>query len=374
MQRILYALSFVVALNAFAHESEAQLSGRRLIEIRPGVQKWSTAAERSALSLAAHQNGKCGGFMDITKYADSSPADFRSFTIDYATLEPKEFATVQPMLQRVDAADLIARITKLSAYQNRYYESTYGVDAANYIVQEFRAIAASRPDITVATEKHDFAQPSVIVTIPGTGPQQNEIVVIGGHIDSINQGAIFSKKKARAPGADDNASGTATVMQTLKILVDSGFRPNRTIQLMGYAGEEIGLLGSQDIAQRYKKEAKTVAGALQFDMTMYPGDRPHINLISDYTDASLTTFIEKLAKAYVPAVAVSRSPCGYACSDHASWNKAGYPSAFPFEADMGQENPDIHTTADTVDKLDSTHGTHFAKLAVAFAVEMAQAN
>lgn len=65
--------------------------------------------------------------------------------------------------------------------------------------------------------------------------------------------------------------------------------------------------------------------------------------------------------------------CGYACSDHASWTRAGYPSAFPFETAFSEYNPDIHTPKDTMEKLDAGHGLNYLKLSLAFAVEMAEA-
>jgi len=65
--------------------------------------------------------------------------------------------------------------------------------------------------------------------------------------------------------------------------------------------------------------------------------------------------------------------CGYACSDHASWYAAGYPDVCTAEAGpSGQVNPYMHSSQDTVDKLDMTYSLEFAKLALSFAVELAQ--
>jgi leucyl aminopeptidase len=58
------------------------------------------------------------------------------------------------------------------------------------------------------------------------------------------------------------------------------------------------------------------------------------------------------------------------CSDHASWTKAGYPSTFPFETAFNQDNPSIHSPADTLDKISPEHAREFAKVALAFAVEL----
>jgi len=302
--------------------------------------------------------------MDITDYPidPNAPA---TKNLNVAGLEPKQQTRVVPLLKEVDGGNLIAIVTKLSAFGNRNYNTNEGVNASNYIKAEYEKIAGNRSGIRVELFPHKrFKQPSVIATIQGGGPNQDEIVVIGGHLDSISNGKL-------APGADDNASGTATVLEAFRILANSGYQPNRTIQFMGYAGEEEGLLGSQDIATRYKRDGKHVVAVLQFDMTMYPGSTPRITFIKDHVNPDLTKFVERLSDEYVKANWVE-DKCGYACSDHASWTRAGYASAFPFETKFGEYNPDIHTPRDTLGKLDSSHGENYLKLAIAFGVELAE--
>lgn len=65
---------------------------------------------------------------------------------------------------------------------------------------------------------------------------------------------------------------------------------------------------------------------------------------------------------------------GYACSDHASANKAGYPSAFVIESEFKDSNKRIHTTLDTIDKLDFDHMLQHARMTLAFAYELALAD
>ena len=62
---------------------------------------------------------------------------------------------------------------------------------------------------------------------------------------------------------------------------------------------------------------------------------------------------------------------GYACSDHASASKAGYPSAFVIESDFTSSNKRIHTTQDTIDKLDFNHMLQHAKLTLGTVYELA---
>lgn len=116
-------------------------------------------------------------------------------------------------------------------------------------------------------------------------------------------------------------------------------------------------------------------------------------LQADYISTDLNTFLKALITQYskIPwamDIAVSTAhlalrndyipnpdilQCGYACSDHASWNKAGFASSFPYEAITGNDNPNIHSSSDTtsVSGFSWSHSLEFAKIAVAFAYELA---
>lgn len=354
--RLVPLILLPLALSAFAGDA------LRLIETAPGVRFWANTAQRRALKAKSHHEGKCGGFMDITdvmiRRSSLPPTRLRLVGV-----EPKEQTRVNATIAHADEGELFALVTKLSAFHDRKYDTDEGVKAAEWIKSRYAEIAHGRSDIKVDFFAHKFKQPSVIAEISGNGPQKDEVVVIGGHLDSIAQD--------RSPGADDNASGTATVMETFRLLVESDFRPNRTILFMGYAGEEEGLLGSGEIAAWFRNKGRKVVGVLQFDMTMYPGSSPRITFIADHTNPDLTKFTERLSDEYVKTKWIE-DRCGYACSDHASWTRAGFASAFPFETTFEEYNPDIHTAADTTKKLVPTHGLRYLKLAIAFGIELAQ--
>ncbi|MCM3672277.1 M28 family peptidase, partial [Mesobacillus maritimus] len=137
------------------------------------------------------------------------------------------------------------------------------------------------------------------------------------------------------------------------------------------AAEEAGLLGSKAIAKQFRTQNANVVGVLQLDMTNYKGDPKDIYLITDYTNAAQNTYVKNLAATYLPELAVGTSQCGYACSDHASWNAQGYPASFPFEADQN-DSPYIHTVNDTLENSDrqANHALKFGKLALAYAVDL----
>src|SRR3546814_3809552 len=105
------------------------------------------------------------------------------------------------------------------------------------------------------------------LNIEGTTLRE-EVVVLGAHLDSINADGGGSPGQA-APGADDDASGIAVLTETLRIALASGWRPQRTVKFMGYAAEEVGLRGSNAIAQSHRQAGVDVVAVLQVDMTNY---------------------------------------------------------------------------------------------------------
>lgn len=115
-----------------------------------------------------------------------------------------------------------------------------------------------------------------------------------------------------------------------------------------------------------------------------PGSTEVIALEADYIDSGLNTFVKSLVSSYSRLPVTMDTPvrldavfnsgarltyaffhlqCGYACSDHASWYKYGYPSTMPFEAVTGNDNPVIHSSSDTVSYsgFSWSHSLEFAK-------------
>lgn len=285
-----------------------------------------------------------------------------SYTIDNS-------ATVTPMLAELQEPRIRAFITSLSSFQNRYYTSTYGTQSSDYIFNQWSSIAAGRSDITVQRFTHTWAQSSVILTITGTS-LPNEVVIVGGHQDSISSGGATSI----APGADDDASGIATITEVLRAMIAKNYRPARTIKLMAYAAEEVGLRGSAAIAADYVSRGVNVVGVIQFDMTGFKGATRDIYLMQDYTNAAQNTFVGNLIDTYGGGATRGTDSCGYGCSDHASWHNRGFPTSMPFESTLAGDNKNIHTPNDTLANMggNANQSLKFARLGVAYVGELAK--
>ena len=275
--------------------------------------------------------------------------------------------------------DLVRKnLEKFSSFYTRYYKSDSGVESANWLHETLSNItAAVKDDVTITKIHHDgWKQYSIIVSIPG---KVTDMVVVGAHQDSIN---LLLPNLMRAPGADDDGSGTVTTLEAFRLIIDAykkgTFKPYNTLEFHWYSAEEGGLLGSVDVFLRYSARNEVVLAMLQQDMTGYTqgsidqGIEPHFGLITDYTSVHLNNFLKLIINTY-NSIPYHESICSYACLDHASALENGYPSAFIIESEMKYTNKYIHSVLDTVDRLDFDHINEHIKLTIAYAYELSLA-
>lgn len=262
-------------------------------------------------------------------------------------------------------------LTQFSAYETRYYKSQTGSESQKWLLDQVNKISEgvphNRKEVSVRSVSHPWGQDSIIATLPGN--KNKPRVILGAHLDSVAGRDPYS----RSPGADDDGSGTTTLLEAFRVLVESGIKFKNQVEFHWYAGEEAGLLGSQVVAEEYKRQGVDVKAYLNCDMTGYfpPGDE-HVGIVRDNVNKNLADFVAASVTTYL-GIPARDTNCGYACSDHASWNTSGYPAAFSFETEFGKHSPAIHTSADTIDQpgFSFTHLLNFSKLAIAFALELA---
>ncbi len=110
------------------------------------------------------------------------------------------------------------------------------------------------------------ATANVVARLPGRGRLATEAVLIGGHYDHLGVRAPVDGDSIYN-GAEDNASGTATMLAAAEAFVRSGVQPARSILFMAFGAEESGLLGSQAYAERPTLPLKDLAAVLNVDVT-----------------------------------------------------------------------------------------------------------
>jgi leucyl aminopeptidase len=284
--------------------------------------------------------------------------------------------TIAPMLKKLEKDNMRKHLETFTSFHTRYYKSQYGAQSSAWLLGQVDKTLSDAGAVKASVKAfpHPWGQSSIIATIPG---KSNKTVVIGAHQDSIN---LFLPSILAAPGADDDGSGTVTILEALRVLLMSkdvlDGKADNTVEFHWYSAEEGGLLGSQAIFQSYEKEGKEVKAMLQQDMTGYvqktidAGEPESVGVITDFVDPGLTEFIKEIITVYcdIPYILTK---CGYACSDHASASKAGYPSAFVIESDFKYSDNKIHTTEDKIEYLSFDHMLQHAKLTLALAYELA---
>jgi len=338
--------------------------GMRLIQFNETFTQWMTVADVEKLAQECGSEGHHGGFFDITDHQSLSPKGLKVKIPHEFPTELKFENFVRPLFPRISIQNLIDLNNAMTSYHTRYYTTQTGLQSAEWIASKFQEYAGGRSDVTVELFQHTWLQPSVIASIRGS-LVPDIIIVLGAHEDSINVGAT-----GRAPGADDDASGVCTLLEAFKQLMDAGYVPEATVQFMTYSAEEVGLRGSQDIADAYQAEGKQVFAAMQLDMTFFRPTSGRGGIITDYVDPELTAFLRMLVTGY-STIPFINTACGYACSDHASWNRAGYAACHPSESPFNEINRALHTTRDTIDILDIPRGSEYVKISIGFAVELA---
>ncbi|KAJ3012847.1 UNVERIFIED_CONTAM: hypothetical protein HDU68_000989 [Siphonaria sp. JEL0065] len=287
---------------------------------------------------------------------------------------PRHMKIVNRLLSHISTTKMEAWLTKFSSFHTRYYLSPSGKDSAEWLHDQVATLLhkADKSNVRVSISKfeHDWSQFSVIARIeslknaPGT-----PVVIVSAHQDSVNKADPLN---GRSPGADDNGSGSTTIFESLSLLIEQGFIPSRPVEFHWYSAEEAGLLGSQKVAAHYKASQIAVSGVYHVDMTGYtnPAKEEVIAFVTDGTDDELSAFVRQVVQVYNNGTKIIDMTCGYACSDYASWTKAGYRSAFTMESFTLDTDPFVHTADDTVDHLTFSHMAKFVRSVVGFAVEM----
>lgn len=296
----------------------------------------------------------------------------RPFTeLEYTITEDE---LVNHCLDLVDVSKIEETILTLEGYGTRYHTKPQAEQAVLDLQAKWDAMIAlsGRTDISTRIYNHvNTPMPSLILTITGADNPE-EFVIVGGHIDST------SWDRDDAPGADDNASGIASLDEMFRVLLEGEFVPNRTVEIMAFAAEEIGLVGSAEIASNYANNGVDVLAYVQFDMTGYKGSSKDIYISEDwYVNQDVNTYLIQLLDHYNASgphsLTYGFTECGYGCSDHASWAAEGYKVAFPFEAAFHQSNPNIHTPYDLFSFLETgDHAAKFTKLGLEFIIEGAK--
>ncbi len=250
---------------------------------------------------------------------------------------------------------------------------------ATYIHDEFEALGLSVQEQPVTYQGETF--PNVVGSLAGTVCPETSFIV-GAHYDTVGG----------SPGADDDASGVAGMLEAARVLSSESFPA--TIEFVGFSFEEEGLIGSELMAMKSSAAGKDIAGVLVLDMIGYYSEEPGSQTYPDgfppgYPDTGdfigvigdtashplLKTFVAAAASA-VPDLATESlglprdggSPSDNWRSDHVSFWDAGY-QALLITDTAWFRNPHSHQPTDTLGTLDLDFAADVANAVVAAVIE-----
>lgn len=252
----------------------------------------------------------------------------------------QEDPNIRRLMDFISDDSLMATIRHLQNYGTRQWDSDSVYAAQNWLVSQYQ-------DKGLSVNLHDIdsfwniSTSDNIIAIQRGVVYPDEYVFCGAHYDSFTRDSL-------APGADDNASGTAGILEMARIL--SQYRFERSIVYCGWAAEECGLLGSEAYASEAQAADKDIWAYFNLDMTGYleeglPFSIPIVYI--SFSD-SLAAYYKRVCRTYYPDMVVHLSwlPEG-GDSDHSSFHRHGYQAIMPFEK-SGHISPYIHSAADTI--------------------------
>ena len=198
-----------------------------------------------------------------------------------------------------------------------------------------------------------------------TDPER--IYLLIAHLDSTSPVPFSS-----APGADDNASGSGTLIHAAEIL--SQYEFGCTLRYILFTGEEQGYLGSQDYAAEVRRDGENIEAVLNLDMLGYntPGTAPVIELHTrpeNEADLAIANIFADSITAYSVDLTPFILQDGKSFSDHSSFWDQGYPAIMAIE-DWSDHTPNYHQTTDQLDSLNMEYYTEFSKASIAAFAEM----
>ena len=273
---------------------------------------------------------------------------------------------VETIVSLVSSSDLSSDVQSLQDFQTRYASTSNCEASGQYIYNAFSGLGLDDVRFAPFTFAGSYSSRNVVAQKTGeTYP--DDIVIICAHYDSTSPAA---SRLTLAPGADDNASGTAAVLEAARILASSPL--DFTIRFIAFSAEEWGLYGSRAYATAAGLAGERIVGVINLDMIAYANAMPEdLQVIVNSASGWLADRFLDAAANYGALGATKTVDASFVYSDHAPFWDGGYPALLAIEDDPLQ-NPYYHKTTDTLDKINLDFFTSATRASVGLLAELAQ--
>ncbi len=201
---------------------------------------------------------------------------------------------------------------------------------------------------------------NVLAFLPGSDPQKTEeILVIGAHRDHFGRqaGLLF-------PGADDNASGTAVILEVARVMAQAGAKVQRTVLFVSFSGEEQGLVGSRLYLQRPVVPISSTKAMINID---------HAGIGNGRLTIGVTGFEKSVALEAGQTAGLTDKLDVYGFfpgGDHVPFKEAGVPTVTIVS---GGVHPHFHQPTDTADTINPEILQTVARYVLALTWQLANA-
>ncbi|SCZ97181.1 BZ3500_MvSof-1268-A1-R1_Chr4-2g07043 [Microbotryum saponariae] len=307
-------------------------------------------------------------FIDVTNEDPALLSALKEPT--YPTKLSHTSKQLEPLFKHINIPTMKAFLTRFSGFYTRYYRSSTDRESQQFLLGHLKEILAnsgSKANVTFSEFEHSWTQRTIIVRFEPTkakNPSSAPIVILGAHQDSTN-----SLPFLRAPGADDDGSGTTTLVTAFRALAEEHFEATTVaVEFMFFSAEEGGLLGSGEVAQAYAREEKQIRAMFHMDVVAFVKVSRFYRL-----SASRMEMLTLISILYIYAeIDYVDTACGYGCSDFASFHKIGAPAACLSEGQFEDSNPHMHSAQDTIDipEFSFEHMAQFVRVGIAYAIEL----
>ena len=256
---------------------------------------------------------------------------------------------IRAMMDLVSLDSIKVNIEHLCSYHNRRFDSRYIWEVQDWLTsryEQFGVDTVMLHDFKVHKEGFPEETADNVLAVQWGTRYPEEFVICGAHYDSWNDDGT-DPDTIRSPGADDNASGVAGILETARIL--SNYTFDRTIIYGNWNAEEIGLKGSAAYAADCAEQLMDIVGYFNLDMTGYleEGTDLHVHLMFTTQDSLIGRYVFNFSHVYFPEMPIRQNWLAWGDSDYSSFNRNGYPAVHPFE-DVHASSPFIHSRQDVL--------------------------
>jgi len=247
-------------------------------------------------------------------------------------------------------------------------------NAEKYIVNEFKKVKNLSVEIDEFGGMHN-----IIASLPALNSANKKVYIICAHYDSkASKEKDWNPVISTAPGADDNATGVAAMLEISKILGSTRF-PNE-IKFIAFDAEEIGELGSKHFAQNAREQKLDIAAVINLDMIGYNWHFDSIDAITDSSSSWIADYLPTISEWYEIDIKSNKVlDATIDCGDHKAFWDYGYDAimlienATPWWSDADYyANEFYHTYKDTYDKVNIELVRKVTQLTLATVYQMAK--